>query len=195
MLREKAVHDFRERVGSGINVVTVKLDRIESTAGTVNGCVPTATDSKVHVFRDYMNEARVIRGELLQKAGCAVGGVIVNDNDIEIEVTPLRQGTPDSIPDSLDPIEHWDYYRGSNRKSGLFRSVANSLRIAGCTHKTCRGVWFRGIRERSVKPCPDTFKMGCAGLFHLFLHLTVGRGYIVKLLLAASTQVILDIFI
>ena len=28
-----------------------------------------------------MNEARVIRGELLQKAGCAVGGVIVNDND------------------------------------------------------------------------------------------------------------------
>ena len=155
-MREKAVHDFRERVGSGVNVVTVKLDRIESTVGTVNGCVPTASDSKIPVFRDYMNEARVIRGELSQKIGCAVGGVIVDDNDIAIEVTPLRQGTPDSIPDSLDPIEHRDYNRGSNRKTGLFQSVVNSLRTDRSALKMFKGVRFGGIRERSVKPCPDT---------------------------------------
>ena len=88
--------------------------------------------------------------------------MIVNHNDIILEIRFLRQRTFYGILDGLLAVKDW------NNDGGLhleFLLIEIDILI------------LTGINQR-----PYLTKMGCTGLLHLYLHLTIGRIHIVELL-------------
>ena len=102
-----------------------------------------------------------------QDIGSSVGRVIVDYDDIVFEAGFLRKGTLHRVLHRLDTVEHRDDHRGLHLKL-LFVEIHRTILV--------------GVNQRL-----HLTQMGCAGLFHLYLHLTVARIHIVELLHARGT--------
>ena len=128
----------------------------------MNTLVPAAADAEIIALRNDVDQA-VVALELVDCLCCAVGRVVVDNDKVELEVSLLAQHRLDGVADSADTVAYGDNYRC------LILEVA------------CAELYFL---EFWLKIATDCFQVGCACLFHLNLHATVLRVYIVENLLA-----------
>ena len=79
-----------ERERRGINIVAIKLDGKAATLFAIKGGIPAAANS-VAALGDEMNQEGILGGNRGNFLGGAVGAVIVNDDDIVLEISNLRE--------------------------------------------------------------------------------------------------------
>src|SRR5579885_110631 len=97
-----------------------------------------------------------------------VGGMIVYDYYIEVEIGALGERTPDGIMDGTLAVADRDDDAGFDRKwSGRRRNLV----------------------EARLQPCADALEMRRRDLFHLDLIIAIARIYIVELLFAGGPVV------
>ena len=106
-----------------------------------------------------MNQPVVV--ESLQQLSSAIRRVIIHHNDVELEVSLLRQGAVHGIADGLLAVIDGNHHRGFDIKL-LFVEV-----------------WLTIIRR--VDLGADLVQMRRSGLFHLYLYLTVAWVHIIEL--------------
>ena len=167
----KQVNDFLQRAPVPVDVVAVQLDRIHPAMRAVHGQVPASADTEIIPFRDNDFQPPVLdRGKFLRSP---VGGMIVHDNDIVIEITFLRKCAMDGIGHRSDPVENGDDDGGGHLRLEI-RVRADSPESRGNVGS-------------------DPLQMLRADFLHLYLDLSVARIHIVELLLSRLAEVRLDL--
>ena len=135
----------------------------------MDGIVPAAAYTKVGTVWDEMDQPFIIP-ERFEYLRCPIRRMIVHDDNIEGEISLLRERRHDRITHRLLTVEDRDDYRSLYRKR-LFIEIRLLV--------MCR-----------VHQCADRRKvLGCYTL-HLYLGLTVARVHIVELLHTAGTQAV-----
>ena len=81
----------------------------------VDAKVPAAADAQVVAFRNQVEDTRV-GSVAVHQVGSAVGGMVVNDNQVEVEPGLLFQHRADGILDGADPVTYGDDDRGFDRE-------------------------------------------------------------------------------
>ena len=157
------INNGLQRIGRRIQVVAVKLYGKASAPLVVHGNVPTAANTKVGAPRNDVYQP-LIRISVEQLCS-VVGRMIVHHNDVILERSLLRQCAVNGVTYCLFAVAHGNDDR--------------SLHVEVLLVKVGLGVIC------SVNQRPHGLKMGSNGTLHLYLHLAVGRVYIVKLLHAA----------
>ncbi len=159
----ESVYYCLQRVGRTVQVVAVQLHRKASAAAVVDGSVPASAYAQVCAFGHYVYQSWV--AYLFQNLGCAVGGVVVHNDNVELEVRHLSQCTLHGVLYGLLPVSH-----GYDDRRFHFKVLLVE-------------VWR--VIVRRVYACLDGFQMRRGSLFHLHLYLAVGGVHVVKLLLSA----------
>ena len=140
-----------------------------SATRIVHSHVPASSDAQSCAFWHYMNEPFV--GVSIEEFGCLVGGEVIHNDNIILEVSLLRQ-------------------RAINRVAYRFLAIAH-----GNNHRRLEvEVLFVEVGHRistRIHQCSYLAQMLCYGTFHLYLHLAVGWVDIVELLHAARSEVFL----
>ena len=162
MLAESA-NDCLQRMGRTIQVVAVQLHGKAAAAAVVHGGVPASAYAKVGTFGHYVYQACVAYA--LQQFGCAVCGVVVHHDNVELEVRHLPQRTLHGIHDGLFPVP----YGNDNR---CFRVEILLVEVG-----------LLVVRRVDTRPYGLQMCRGC--LFHLHLYLAVTGVHVVELSLSA----------
>ena len=97
--------------------------------------------------------------------------MVIDDDDIELEVRFLTEGTRHGVADGLLPVVYGD--------------------DDGCLYVEFLFVEVWTTVERRVDLCAYLCQMGCGGMLHLYLHLTVAWVHIIKLFHARGSRVCL----
>ena len=100
-------NDAEEHVGGGVEVVGVELHGIAAAMGTADGEIPASSDAEVVAFGDEMDNSGV-GGEGADDVGSGVGGVVVDNDDVEREGGFLGEDATDGIGDGALTIAHGD---------------------------------------------------------------------------------------
>ena len=159
-----------QRGGTAIQVVGIQLHGISAAGGMTNGKVPATANAEVAGFGDEMYNALV--GEGTDGLGRAIGGVVINDNHVEIERCFLLEDAADGIGDGALAVSDGNNYGSLHGILGLI------------VRKVVVFIWSQ--------PGTDALEVFGAGALVFELHLAVGGIHIVKLYLAALAQVGLD---
>ena len=114
----------------------------------------------------------VLARQRTEYVGGAVGGVVVDDDDVVGERCLLGKCTLHGIANGLGPIKDWNDHRGLGREI-LLVEIDVSI---GC----------------GVDKCAECIEMSRAGAFHFNLHIAVARIYVVELPLATLACVQFD---
>ena len=163
LLLIKCIDNRLERLGGRIQVVRIELNGKTSTVITIYGLIPTASDTQVvSIGGDDHQFVFITSHQARQDFGSTIGRMIIDYDNIILEVCFLRQGTLHCIFNGFRTIENGNN-NGSLHLEILFVEV--NLQIVARIHQ-----------------CTDFTQMGSAGLFHLYLHLTIGRIHVIKLL-------------
>ena len=177
LLVVEGIYDFLESLRRRIEVVAVQLDCKLAAVLAIDGYIPAATDAEIVSHRHNLYETSrlfVVSGfhlasDFIKNLASAVGRMIVDHDDVELEIGFLAQRTLHGIRDGLLSVENWDDHR-SLVEEFLFAEIRLAIKT--------------GIDEGS-----HLVEMLRASLFHLYLHLSVARVHIVELLLAALSVV------
>ena len=177
LLVVKGIYDFLESLRRRIEVVAVQLDCKFAAVLAIDGYIPAATDAEIVSHRHNLYETSrllVVSGfhlasDFIKNLASAVGRMIVDHDDVELEIGFLAQRTLHGIRDGLLSVENRDDHR-SLVEEFLFAEIRLAIKT--------------GIDEGS-----HLVEMLRASLFHLYLHLSVARVHIVELLLAALSVV------
>ena len=116
-----------------------------------------------------MDEARVTV-ELVDGFGGAVGGVVVDDDEVELEVGLLREHRADGVADGADAVAHGD-------DDGRFVLEVAAVEL--------------DVFELRLQVAAHFFQVFGAGCFHLQLAVAVLRIHVVEDFLAAAAGVVL----
>ena len=177
LLVVKGIYDFLESLRRRIEIVAVQLDCKLAAVLAIDGYIPAATDAEIVSHRHNLYETSrllVVSGfhlasDFIKNLASAVGRMIVDHDDVELEIGFLAQRTLHGIRDGLLSVENWDDHR-SLVEEFLFAEIRLAIKA--------------GIDEGS-----HLVEVLRASLFHLYLHLSVARVHIVELLLAALSVV------
>ena len=134
--------------------------------------VPVASDGVVSLILGDVDQARIIEGT--DDIHCPVCGIVVNHYHIVREIRLLAQSGADGICNGPDAVLARNHHRGLVLEVSLVQVHIPELRF---------------------KIGPDSLQMGCAGLFHFYLDLSVAGIDIVKLLLARLARIKLHLVI
>ena len=152
----------------GIYVVAVQLYGKLAAFGVVYAHVPATADAEVVAFGDDMDEALVIL--ILVDGFCrSVGGVVVDDDKIELEVCLLVQYGTDSIADGAYTVAY-----GDDNGCLVFEISGRELNLL----------------ELRFQVATDFFQMFRACRFHFNLTVTVLRVDVIEYLFAALTCIV-----
>ena len=163
LLLVESIDDGLQRFGRRIQVVRIQLNGKASALRTINRHIPATANAEVGALRN--DDVELVAMSLLQVSqdvGSSIGGVIVDHDDIVFKAALLRKGTLHGVLDRLDTIEHRDDNRSFHIEL-LFVEIDGTILV-----RVNQRLYFA--------------QMGCAGLLHLYLHLTVARIDIVELL-------------
>ena len=103
-------HHLGEGCFVSIYIVRVELDGEFAALLVVDTHVPATADAEVVALGDDVDYTG-IAGEFLDSLGCAVGRVIVDDDEVEGEVGLLAEDTADGVADGADTVADGDNYR------------------------------------------------------------------------------------
>ena len=143
----------------------------------IDGYIPAAADAEIVSLRHNLYEAScllVVSGfhlvsDFIKNLASAVGRMIVDHDDVELEIGFLAQRTFHGIRDGLLSVENRNDHR-SLVEEFLFAEIRLAIKT--------------GIDES-----PHLVEVLCASLLHLYLYLSVARVHIVELLLATLSVV------
>ena len=108
-------HHRAQRIGRGKEVVAVEPDGKPPAARIIDGLVPASTDTQVVAVGDDMNQSGV-GGKAVDNVGGAVGGVVVNHNQVEIKGGLLAQHALDSIGNDTGAVQYGNHHRALHGK-------------------------------------------------------------------------------
>ena len=163
----EGIYYLLKRVRTRVEIVRIQLDSEASATGILHCHVPASAYSEVVLLRNDVDKSLIL--DVGKQFGSAVSGVIIYHYDIVREIRLLSEHAVDGICDSLHAIEDRDNDSGFHVKVLLLEVRFEEV-----------GSIYRGF---------DGFQMRCCGAFHLYLHLSIARIDIVKLLLAALSRV------
>ena len=153
-----------------VEVVGVELHGKPSAPSIVHREIPATANAEVGTFGHEMHKlAGVLGGYLGEDICCAVGGMIVHHDDVEVEVSLLRKSRIYCIGDGLRAIIDWYDDRG------LYVKLLLAEVHAAVGHRVDRSTYRSDVSRGS--------------LFHLYLHLAVAGVHVVELLFATLARV------
>ena len=161
------VDDALQRLRRRVEVIAVELHGEASAAVVDDSGVPASADAQVGAVGDDVHEAWVV--VCFQQLCSAVGGMVVDDDDVVVERGFLRQCRIHRIADGLLPV----VYRYDDRclvLEILFLEVGRGITVG-------------------VHQCPNLPQVVGGSLLHLYLHLTVAWVHIVELFLSTCPEV------
>ena len=170
ILLAEGIHELLHCVPVAVEVVGIQLECEASASGMMQGGVPVAADGVVRRILSYIHKFGIPE-EAFDDIHGSVGGIVIDDNYIVLEIRLLAQRAADGIAYGTDPVLAGDDHRSLVLELS-FREVH--------------------ILENRFQICSDGLKMGGAGLFHLYLHLAVPGIHIVENLLAGIASVPLE---
>ena len=88
-LLSERIHYLLQRCGRRVEVVAVELYGETSATRIVHSHVPASSNAQSCAFWHYMNEPFV--GVSIEEFGCLVGGEVIHNDNIILEVSLLRQ--------------------------------------------------------------------------------------------------------
>ena len=118
----KDIDNTLQRLRRRVKIVGIELHGILSAAGRMNCFIPAAADVKIATLRNQVSNFRIQGGKLLNCFCCAVGGMIIHDNDIEVEICFLGKRALQSILNGFAAVEHRNDYTGLYGKTLIRRS-------------------------------------------------------------------------
>ena len=157
-----------ERVLVAVQVVAVELDGKLPASRMEDAGVPATTDTQVVPLRDEMHDARVV-GIPPDDLRGAVGGVVVDDDEVEGERGLLPQHRTDGILDGTDSVPDRDDDRCLDGEG--CRMQVDFLPV----------VW--------LQPGTELLQVVGADAFHLQLYGAVPGVHVVELFLARTAVV------
>ena len=164
----ESIHNALQSIRATVYIVAVQLDGKTAAPRTANGIVPTAADAQVFAFGDEVNHLRAVL-ELFYGGLCAVGRVVVDDDDVEREIRFLFQYAADGIGNGPFPVADGNDDR--------------------CFMVEVSGAEVHGLNAVGVNPCAYFLEMFGAGLLHFYLYGAVVRIDVVKLFFPALAEI------
>ena len=165
----EGIKNARQCLGRGVEVVGVELHGKAAAARVADGEVPAAADAEVGA-RGHDDHHAAVACEAREHLARAVGGMVVHDNHVEIEVALLRQGAFHRIGDGAFAVA--DRNDDAARHGPFLRLTRQGI------------VEFVGS-----EPGPDGLQVVRDGPFHFELHVALGGIDVVELLLSRSAEV------
>ena len=152
-----------------IDIITVKLYGKTATSGIIHSKFPASSNTQVCTDRLYMDDP-VITERINDFTG-SVGGMVINHKNIESKIRFLPEYRGNCIPYCGFAVKNRYYYRS------LYRKIPD-------------GEVYFFIFTR-WQPGFDLFEVMCTDLFHLHLHLTLRRIYIIELFFTTLAHIVL----
>ena len=171
-LSVESIDDGLQRTRRRIEVVAVQLHGKPAAPLASHSLVPASANSQIRSFgNDMHQEVGLGSDQFLEDFRRTVGGMIVDDNDIEGERRLLPHRALHGVCYGLCPIEYRNHHRGLHSK--LLLAEIDFLAVA------------------SVHQSSDSRQMSGGNTLHLDLYFTVSRVHIVELPFAAPPLVAL----
>ncbi len=127
----ECLYNLCQSVFTAVHVVGVELHGEFTALGMEHAGVPAAADAEVLAFGADVYYLRVA-GILFDGFGCAVGGVVVDNDYVEGEVGFLSQGAVDGIADGAHAVAHGDNHRSfvGEAAGGEFHGFEHRFEVA-----------------------------------------------------------------
>ena len=167
LLTMESINNLLQGARRRIKVVAIELNSKAAAEIRVESLVPASANAKVGALRNDVDKASIIDG--FENVGGAIGRMVVDNDDIKLERSLLRQSRAYSIGNGASTIED----RNDDRSLILKVLLIEVGSFVGVS-----------IYQRSY-----LVEMTCGSLLHLHLHLTILRINIVELLFATLSVV------
>lgn len=92
------VDNALENVSTDVQIITIQLDGESSTMFAHDGMCPASPDAEVGARGNDMDYLRVLLGHLFNNSGRVVGGMIVDNENIILEIGLLVKRRIVSLP-------------------------------------------------------------------------------------------------
>ena len=83
------VDDALEYVVIDVQIIAIQLNGKSSAMFVHDGMCPASPDAQVGAGRDDVDDLRVLLGHFLDDGGCVVGGMIIDNENIVLEICLL----------------------------------------------------------------------------------------------------------
>ena len=119
LLVVEGIYDFLESLRRRIEVIAVQLDCKLAAVLAIDGYIPAAADAEiVSLWHNLYEPPRLfvvsgfhLASDFIKNLTSAVGRMIVDHDDVELEIGFLAQRTLHGIRDGLLSVENWDDHR------------------------------------------------------------------------------------